>query len=150
MIDRFEQLSFYIGSIYRHIHKIEKDVMQKYKLRGAFAQYLVALSHYPDGITATKLCDICDKDKAATSRIISELEESDLIERISKGTNSYRANLLLTPKGKDVTDYVVHSVEHAVRKAGEGLCEEDRRIFYNTLRLIEGNLRGISNDGIED
>ena len=49
--------------------------MEKYGLRGSYAQYLVAMIHYPDGITSSKLSEICDRDKAAISRIVSEMEK---------------------------------------------------------------------------
>ena len=147
MIDRYEQLSFYIGSIYRAIHKIEKDVMQKHGLRGSYAQYLVAMSRYPEGITASRLCELCDKDKAATSRVIAEMEELGLISR--NGFSAYRATLQLTDKGKEIAQYVLHNVKVAVIRAGEGLNDTDRKTFYDALKLIEGNLRDISKDGLE-
>ena len=73
MVDRFEQFAGYISGIFRQIQKIERDELEKQGLKGAFAQYLVVMSHYPEGITATQLCEVCDKDKAAVSRVIAEL-----------------------------------------------------------------------------
>ena len=73
MLDRFEQFSYSISNIYRHIMKIEREEMEKYGLRGSYVQYLVAMTRFPEGITSSKLSEICDKDKAAISRIISSL-----------------------------------------------------------------------------
>jgi len=79
MIDRFEQFVSYISAIHRDIQKIERDQMVKYGLKGAYAQYLVAMDHYPEGITAAKLCEVCDIDKAAVSRVLSEMEKKKLV-----------------------------------------------------------------------
>ena len=57
MMDRFEQFTSAISVITRYIQKLERDEMEKYGLKGAYAQYLLMMHHYPDGITAAQLCD---------------------------------------------------------------------------------------------
>ena len=54
MRSRYEQFTYAISSIERHIQKIERDEMIKYGCKGAFAQYLAAMTHYPDGLTAAQ------------------------------------------------------------------------------------------------
>ena len=75
MIDRFELFVAAISGIYRDIQKIERDEMVKYGLKGPYAQYLVAMKRCPQGITASALCEVCDKDKAAVSRMLGEMED---------------------------------------------------------------------------
>ena len=150
MLDRFEQFSYSISNIYKHINKIEREEMEKYGLRGAYAQYLVTMTHYPDGITSSKLSEICDRDKAAISRIVSEMEDKGLVVRYTERDNMYRAKLILTEEGKKAADYVCERAERAVNAAGNGLGEEERKIFYGALAIIEANLRRISRDGIPD
>ena len=150
MLDRFEQFSYSISNIYKHINKIEREEMEKYGLRGAYAQYLVTMTHYPDGITSSKLSEICDRDKAAISRIVSEMEDKGLVVRYTDRDNMYRAKLILTEEGKKAADYVCERAEKAVNAAGNGLGEEERKIFYGALAIIEANLRRISRDGIPD
>ena len=70
MLQRFEAFTAAISGIYRDIQKIERDEMEKYGLKGAYAQYLLALSHCPEGLSAAELCEVCDKDKAAVSRVL--------------------------------------------------------------------------------
>ena len=50
--------------------------MEKYGLKGPHAQCLLAMRRNPQGITASQLCTICDKDKAAISRTVAELEQA--------------------------------------------------------------------------
>ena len=71
MINRFEQFVSYISAIHRDIQRIERDEMEKLGLKGAYAQYLVAMHRHPEGITAVDLCEVCDKDKAAVSRAVT-------------------------------------------------------------------------------
>ena len=73
MLSRYEQFSYIVSGINRHIQKLERDEMIKFGYKGAFAQYLVAMRHYPKGVTAAQLSEICDKDKAAVSRIVTEM-----------------------------------------------------------------------------
>lgn len=130
--------------------KIEREEMEKYGLRGSYVQYLIAMKRFPEGMTSAKLCDICDKDKAAISRIVAEMENKGLIRRESDKSNMYRAKLVLTEEGNKAADYVCERAEKAVLAAGKGLDEEDRRIFYGVLAIFEANLRRISREGIPE
>ena len=150
MLDRFEHFSYSISNIYRHIMKIEREEMEKYGLRGSYVQYLLAMKRFPDGITSTKLSEICDKDKAAISRIVSEMESKGLVKRENDKNNLYRAKLILTDEGNSAANFVCERAEKAVSAAGKGLDEEDRKIFYGALAIFEANLRRISRDGIPE
>jgi DNA-binding MarR family transcriptional regulator len=148
MLDRFELFSTSIHNVYKYITKIERDEMEKYGLKGAYAQYLVIMSRFPEGITSAKLSEICDKDKAAISRIVAEMEEKGLLVRMSGKENLYRAKLVLTDEGHAAAEYVCDKAMRAVALAGGNLGEEERRIMYGALAIIETNLRRISRDGI--
>ena len=150
MIERYEQLSYYIYSIYKSIQKIAKEEMEKHGLRGAYAHYLVALCRHPEGLTSARLCEKCDKDKAATSRFVAEMEEKGLIVRESGSFSTYRAKLLLTPKGKEISEVLLKRVDVAVELAGRGLSDENRAILYSALGIIESNLKEVVKIGIPD
>ena len=150
MIDRFEQLTYFIYGIYRDIQKIEKDEMEKLGLRGSYAQYLLALSRFPEGLTSARLCEICDKDKAATSRIVSELISLGFVRRGDGSTRSYNARLTLTDKGLEAAAFVLKKIKSAVRFAGEGLSDDDRKLMYSALSLIHTNLKNICKNGIPE
>lgn len=148
MLNRFEQFTSAISALYRDVQKIERDEMEKQGLRGAFAQYLLAISRHPEGITAATLCEVCDKDKAAVSRIIAEMEAKGLLEKENDGTGQYRARLRLTPAGQAAADFVRERASIAVELAGSGLSEEDRKAFYHTLSRLCSNLQQISTEGM--
>ena len=150
MTSRFEQFSASVFSIYRSIQKIERVEMEKYGLKGPHAQCLLAMSRYSERITSSQLCVVCDKDKAAISRTVAELEREGLVERSLKGSNRYRALLKLTPQGKAAAEHVDKRAKLAVEKAGEGMTDEQRAIFYTVLDLIAGHLQTICEEGLEN
>lgn len=150
MLTRYEQFSFLISVIYRHIQKIERDEMVKRGFRGPFAQYLAAIGRFPDGVTAAQLCEMCDKDKAAVSRAVTEMEAHGLIRREAEGETMYRARLVLTEEGRKTADFVAERARLAVTAAGKGMTEEDRRVFYAVLDMIATNLQWISKTGLPE
>jgi DNA-binding MarR family transcriptional regulator len=147
MISRYEQFSFVISGIYRYIQKIERDEMEKFGYKGAYAQYLAALYRFPEGLTSVQLSEICDRDKAAVSRVTAEMEEKGLLVR---DDTPYRAKLRLTDKGREVSRFVRERGQKAVEAAGCDLSDEDRRIIYALLDSISARLESISRDGLPE
>lgn len=148
MVQRYERFSGAIFGINRCIQKIEADEMKKYGLKGAYARYLVITNGHPEGLTATELCKICDKDKAAVSRAVTEMEKRGLLWRKNAAGTAYRAMLLLTEEGKAIACRVCQNAEIAVELAGRGLDEESRKGFYAALDLIAKNLQNVCKKGI--
>ena len=149
MIERFAQFCASIASIQRSILKIERTEMAKYGLKGPHANCLVAMARYPEGITAARLCDICDKDKAAISRTVSELEDAGMVLRLDPEGKRYRSVLRLSEKGKEIANRVNDMVLLAVAKASEGYDKEKEQVFARVLNLVAGNLQDICRDGLE-
>lgn len=146
--NRFEQFSYVISGINRYIQKIERDEMVKYGYKGAYAQYLMAIRRFPDGITSAKLCEICDKDKAAVSRVVAEMAEKGLITRESRSERRYNAPIRLTETGQQLAAYVDERACAAIDAVGSDMTDEDRRAFYATLDFIAAKLQTISKEGI--
>lgn len=148
MVSRFEHFSASISCIYRYIQRIERTEMEKYGLKGPHAQCLLAMRRYPEGITAARLCEVCDKDKAAISRMMAELEEKGMVSRGDEKGNRYRMQLRLTALGEEAADHVEQRAKLAVEEAGSGMTEEQRTTLYAVLDLIAGNLQTICAEGL--
>lgn len=147
MLDRFAQFSSMVSSIHRDIQKIEKDEMDRRGYKGAFAQYLVILDRYPQGLTASELCERCDRDKAAVSRVMAEMETKGLVRRDGA---SYRASLTLTELGKETAGFVARRAQIAVQEAGKDLSDQERQAFYTALSAIAARLEGLSQEGLPE
>ena len=148
MVSKYELFSSSVSCMYHDIQKIERTEMAKFGLKGPHAQCLLAMSHYPEGITAARLCEVCEKDKAAISRILAELEQEGMIDRENRNGTRYRANLTLTAQGKAAADAVSEKARLAVELAGEGLDDQQREVFYYVLDLIACNLHNLCKDGL--
>ena len=148
MVQRYERFSSAVSRISYCIQKIETEVMSKYGLAGACAQYLAALGGSEGGLTVSALSKACMKDKAAVSRAVSQMEEKGFVCRNSSGGNMYRAPIVLTEKGKEVSAYVARRASSAVEIAG--LKDADREKFYAALKLIADNLTQMCEGGFRE
>lgn len=150
MVSRFEQFSYIISAIYRSMQKIERVEMAKYGLKGPHAQCLLALRRFPEGVTAARLCDICDKDKAAVSRTLTELEQAGLVTRREQEGKRYRASVCLTQRGTEIAKNVNAIAYQAVKQAAAGYDETQRETFLMVLEMIGENLQSICREGLRD
>lgn len=150
MKSRYEEFAGIISAISRSIEKIERDEMVKYGYKGAYAQYLAVMYRNPDGITSAQLCEMSDRDKAAVSRIIGEMEAKGLVVRQSVTDSMYRAKLVLTEDGRLAAEHVCTRASAAVEAGGQGMSEDNRKVFYEALALISENLHQICRDGIPE
>lgn len=148
-MNRFEQFSVVISGIHRYVQKLHRNEMVKRGYKGAFVQYLVTLNRTEGGLTSKELCEICDKDKAAVSRIIAEMEEKGLVQRDRTAVRAYRSKITLTEKGKETADYITERSRLAVKAVSFGaINEEQREVVYSVLDVISKNLQKVVEEGI--
>ena len=148
MLNRFARFSLAISEIDRCWHKLAAEAMAKYELNSPHAVYLTTLYDYPDGITAAKLGELCCKNKADVSRMVSILEKKGLLQKEAVGGNLYRAKLILTEEGKKAAEYVRDLAALVVEQAGADLSDNDREVFYRCLEQIAVNLQTMSKEGL--
>ena len=141
MIHRFERLSAGVTQIYKNIQKLKKHYMGP---QGTQVMCLYYLSRNPQGLTAAELCTFCEADKAGISRILSQLEKQQVIFYAHpEGKKRYRAKAVLSESGKKYAERVLHLILDVTERAGTGITEEEREIFYRVLSKIAGNLNQI-------
>ena len=150
MLGRFEQFCGAISSIHLSIQRIERAEMAKYGLKGPHAQCMLMMAQYPKGITAAELCEVCDKDKAAISRAISELELAGMVIRQDRDGKRYRSLLYLTEQGIVLADHIKQLVHMAVAQASQGYDVQTRDTFVGVLNLIAGNRQTICREGLQE
>lgn len=149
MLDRFEKFSLAIAEINRCWHKIAGEELARYSLKAPHVTYLLTLARYPEGLTAPRLAELCDRDKADVSRMVSILEKKGLVRKDGIGSNRYRGCLRLTSEGQAVAEELSQRAELAVEQAGAGLSEQERGVFYAALETITKNLRRICQEGLQ-
>ena len=146
--DRFERFSLAISEISRYWHKIAAEEMEKYGLKGPHATYLTAMYRFDEGVTAPQLCELCGKDKADVSRMMSIMEKNGLVKKEGVHQNLYRGTFKLTERGREAAKHVRERASLAVELAGRDLTEENRGVLYQALESITANLRKLSKEGI--
>lgn len=148
MLKRFARFSLAIAQIDRCWHKLAAEEMTKYHLNSPHAVYLNALYEFEDGVTAAELGELCCKNKADVSRMVSILEKKGLVRRKAVGGNRYRAKLQLTEEGRQAAEHVRGRAAVAVELAGCGMSDADREVFYRCLEQITANLQTLCKEGL--
>ena len=148
MIGRFEIFSLGLTQLTAAWNKIANEELKPFGLKGRASVYMIALYKSEEGLTITNLCEICHRDKAEASRIISEMEKKGMVIREQGAANGYRAKIRLTEEGKKATYELRERIKVAVEKGGTGLSDEERDHFYHALQVIAKNLQEISTEGL--
>ena len=141
MLSRYEKLSSAISEISRLINRISADVMKSYGLKGSWAKYLLVMHRHRMGLTAARLCLLCERNKSDASRALAELEELGLIMKVS--SNRYRARLILTEHGNEIALGIAKRAMEVISYVGKDISEEERNILYRSLDSISKNLEAI-------
>ncbi len=142
-MSRFEQFTVSIFSIAHYWNKIATEEMREHGLKGTYALYLLTL-YAEDGITAARLSEVTQRDKADVSRAVSIFQEKGFVE--AYGENRYRAPIKLTARGKTIAANIRKKADSALKTAGEGLSDEMRRNMYKALEIISSNLKEMCDD----
>lgn len=142
MKDRFKAFTILISNISRSIRKIKTMEMADFGLKSPHVTILYYL-YKENGMTSKELCDVCEEDKAAVSRSIDFLEKNNYLYCESKTEKRYKSPILLTKKGEEVGKIIVEKIDCVLSDAGKGLTEDDRQVFYQSLGLINENLKNI-------
>ncbi len=148
MINRFEHFSFALSEISRYWHKLTSEEMEPYGLRGTHSVYVITLAQYNDGLTAPELCQLCHKDKADVSRMMSIMIKKGLVIKESAYQNKYNGVFKLTDAGLEVASHVQAKADYAVNYAGRSMTDAQRVVFYASLDSIVENLQKLSDEGI--
>ncbi len=148
MIERFERFSLGITELSRYWHRLTADEMEQHGLKGIHSVYLMALLHYPEGVTSAHLVEICGKGKSDVSRMMNIMEEKGLVFKEGIYQNCYRGVFKLTPKGKQIAEEVRERAIVAVEYAGKDLDDEKRGIFYEAVESIGSNLKFLVENGL--
>lgn len=146
MVSRYEKFSFIISEIGKNLHKISSDEMKKFGLRGSLAKYIIILHRHRDGVTATQLCELCDRNKADVSRAMAELMQLGIVERL--GDASYRVKYALSDEGKKLAHALASRAALAISCVSGELNSKDLTAFYKALDVISKNLEKLGDEGL--
>ena len=125
-----------VGYLVKRAHSLFLDIMEPMiEQRGfSFVQYVI-LSWLRDGI-AVNPKDICAQyrhDSGALTRVIDQLAERGLLERVRRDKDRRKVELQLTPAGRDVIESLIPLV---VEKLNEALVDFTMDESRELVRLL--------------
>ena len=141
MSEQYYQVSTYraqksVGYLIKRAHSLMLDVMEPLlEERGfSFVQYVI-LSWLRDGIAVTPK-DICSQyrhNSGALTRVIDQLAERGLLERMRRNRDRRKVELQLTPAGRATIEGLIPLV---VDKLNLALADFSRAEVEEFLRLL--------------
>src|SRR6202050_2281532 len=135
------QLSTYkaqnsVGYLVKRTHSLMLDIMEPMiEQRGfSFIQYVV-LSALRNGIAVNPkvICTQYRHDSGALTRIIDQLAERGLLERVRRDRDRRKVELQLTPAGRETIESIIPLV---VDKLNEVLADMSKTEGQELLRLL--------------
>ena len=117
--------------------------MEELGLKGNHVQCIFHLFKADKGLSSSKLCFLCDEDKAAISRTLKELEKLNYVCEVVDGNKKYRNPIKLTAKGKKVGKIIMNKIEENFNLCSEGIEEKNRENLYASLEKISNNLKNL-------
>ncbi len=148
MKERFETFTVLMNRINRNIRRIKNQEMKEYGLRSVHISCLYYLFREKE-MTATKLCEHCEEDKATISRALLYLEKQGFLFARDPG-KWYKAPLILTEKGKEAGEKISVRIECVLDAVSRGLTDNERLSLYKGLSAISRGLEVlVEEDGEE-
>ena len=139
MKERFQTFTVLVANLNRCIYKIKTEEMAEYDLKSSHVSCLYYIFKY-DSLTPTQLCCLCGEDKANISRSIKYLEEKGYLIITSKADKKYHSPIELTFSGYKIGKNLSEKVNKILNYVSDGLSDENRKIMYDGLNLINDRL----------
>ena len=125
-----------VGYLVKRAHSLMLDILEPMiEQRGfSFIQYVV-MSSLRDGIAVNPkaICAQYRHDSGALTRIIDQLSERGLLERVRRDRDRRKVELQLTPAGRETIESLIPLV---VDKLNEVLTEFSKAEVQELLRLL--------------
>jgi DNA-binding MarR family transcriptional regulator len=125
-----------VGYLVKRAHSLMLDIMEPViEQRGfSFVQYVVMAS-LRDGIAMNPkvICSQFRHDSGALTRIIDQLAERGLLERVRRDRDRRKVELQLTPAGRETIESLIPLV---VAKLNEVLTDFSKAEVQELLRLL--------------
>jgi DNA-binding MarR family transcriptional regulator len=132
-----------IGYLVKRAHSMMLDAMEPvFEARGfTFLQYVI-MSWLRDGIAVNpkEICARYRHDSGALTRVIDQLAERGLVERVRRDRDRRKVELQLTPKGRETIETLVPLVVDKLNLALEEFSTEEVDEFKRLLLKLNSKL----------
>lgn len=144
MNNRFTTFTALILDINRSICKIKNIEMNNFGLKGTQVHCMYHLYYNrEEGLGSKELTELCNEDKAVTSRNIKQLTDLGYVFVEKQSSKKYKNPVKLTPLGEKIGVEIASIIDKMLTEASSGIEEKDRDKFYTQLTSVRDRLRNI-------
>jgi MarR family transcriptional regulator for hemolysin len=138
------------GVLFTKAHKIVRiksyEVLRKYDLNPTYWSILSVTTQSPEGIRLANVASMLGVKAPVITTESSALIERNLIRRIPHHSDHRAKLLVITQKGKKLTQIIENELNHEVGGLLDGLTTEEMMAFQKTLQTIINNSKKQNSD----
>lgn len=136
--ERFETFANYISGIYWDIQKLKAKWNERLGLKSVHIFWVYLLRKHPEGLTSAELSRHSQSNRSLVSREIRELIDMGYVAyRQDQEKQRHGKKLILTPSGKEISDFISSTSLDIQNKVSKGIPAEDLVVFYRTLNTLQ-------------
>ncbi len=143
MEQRYATFSLLLINISRSVQRIKNVEMAALGLKGRQVQCLFGLYNCAEGVSLTKLGEMCGEDKGMMSRTVKELIGEGLVYVDVNSGRKYKNPIRLTEKGEHIARVVADKISAILEEGSAGISDGEREQLYHSLGVISENLAEI-------
>ena len=125
-----ETIHLKIKEIAKKLFKLEKDIGNEVGLNRSETQVISCLADKNE-LTHTEIVTMCEVDKAAVSRVLSNMEKKGLIESTHEENNKKTLHAKLTEAGEKVVHNLKTAFDKCFDKHFGKLSKKDKEAIKN-------------------
>ncbi len=141
-----------LGYLVKRAHSLMLDIMEPvFEARGfTFIQYVI-MSWLRDGIAVNpkEICARYRHDSGALTRVIDQLAERGLVERVRRDRDRRKVELQLTPVGRETIEKLVPLVVEKLNLALEDFSADEAHELQRLLLKLNTKLQSTVETGSE-
>lgn len=143
--ERFEEFSSLISGIHGNVQKLKAQFTAQLDLKAVHVLWIYLLRTHPEGLSASELAAAGQSNRSLVSREIDELFDKGIVFTRDQGDKRrYGWKLMLTEKGKRLSDVISAVVADIQNTVSRNIPEDDLVTFYRTLRILADGLSGLN------
>src|SRR5580698_2398103 len=146
----YEQSTYWtqlgLGYLVKRAHSMMLDIMEPvFEARGfTFIQYVI-MSWLRDGIAVNPkdICALYRHDSGALTKVIDQLAERELVQRVRRDRDRRKVELRLTERGRTIVDSILPSVVESLNLALAELSAQEARQLTKLLTRLNSRMEAL-------
>lgn len=143
ILDISNYIPFFLSSVNNALSRGASNIYRERFGIGISEWRTISMLAIEPGITAARICDVVNLDKAAASRALKTLEELGYLSSVSNETDPRKRLWWLNAKGYELHDRIKSIALAREEKLIEGVDPEDLEAYIRVMRIMMKNVRSL-------